>query len=226
MQLPRRICRMRRPSDWRNPLTRLPGPGVAQAPPGGREPRIRRITSRRAWATWTRRSTRSPAAWESADGDIVPLAIELLARTLPLRGRDADAALVWQRPSRIRTHPLRRPCGRGCAARSAETRSRPTATPRAAWWGRVRGGRRLLRHAAVAGQRAFRRSGPDILAARPAAGPGRRPGPRPAGGPAQRGPVPASTPGEPALHESFRARLRDAMGAASDVLPADWPDTC
>ena len=34
---------------------------------------------------------------ESADGDIVPLAVELLARTLPLRGRDADAALVWQR---------------------------------------------------------------------------------------------------------------------------------
>ena len=34
---------------------------------------------------------------ESGDADIVPLAIELLARTLPLRGRDADAALVWQR---------------------------------------------------------------------------------------------------------------------------------
>ena len=34
---------------------------------------------------------------ESADGEIVPLAIELLARTLPLRERDADAALVWQR---------------------------------------------------------------------------------------------------------------------------------
>ena len=36
-------------------------------------------------------------ACESADGDIMPLAIELLARTLPLRGHDADAALVWQR---------------------------------------------------------------------------------------------------------------------------------
>src|ERR1700749_75806 len=34
---------------------------------------------------------------ESGDSGIAPLAVELLARTLPLRGRDNDAALVWQR---------------------------------------------------------------------------------------------------------------------------------
>ena len=36
-------------------------------------------------------------ACESGDDGVMPLAIELLARTLPLRGRDNDAALVWQR---------------------------------------------------------------------------------------------------------------------------------
>src|ERR1700748_3814587 len=36
-------------------------------------------------------------ACESGDPGVMPLAIELLARTLPLRGRDNDAALVWQR---------------------------------------------------------------------------------------------------------------------------------
>ena len=34
---------------------------------------------------------------EDADPEVVPLAIELLARTLPLRGRDASAQEVWRR---------------------------------------------------------------------------------------------------------------------------------
>src|ERR1700749_3428724 len=44
---------------------------------------------------------------ESGDSGIVPLAIELLARTLPLRGRDNDAALFWRpglkAPARVAT---------------------------------------------------------------------------------------------------------------------------
>ncbi len=34
--------------------------------------------------------------WEEGDAGIGALAIELLARTLPLRGRDADAETVWR----------------------------------------------------------------------------------------------------------------------------------
>src|SRR6201994_1817239 len=56
---------------------------------------------------------------ESGDPGVMPLAIELLARPLPLRGRDNDAALVWQRglddpdpavSGDVRTR-LRRSCG-------------------------------------------------------------------------------------------------------------------
>ena len=36
------------------------------------------------------------AAAESGDAEITPLAIELLARTLPLRERDEESAQVWQ----------------------------------------------------------------------------------------------------------------------------------
>ena len=36
-------------------------------------------------------------AAESAEADIVPLAIELLARTLPLCERDEESAWAWQR---------------------------------------------------------------------------------------------------------------------------------
>jgi hypothetical protein len=65
----------------------------------------------------------------------VPLAIELLARTLPLRGRDTDAALVWQRgledpdpavSTEVRTR-LRRAFG-GDEVPAEEAGTEPT------WW--------------------------------------------------------------------------------------------
>ena len=37
--------------------------------------------------------------------------------------------------------------------------------------------------------------------------------------------VPGGYAWGPDLQESFRERLRDAIGAESDVLPPDWPET-
>ena len=163
---------------------------------------------------------------ESADGDIVPLAIELLARTLPLRGRDADAALVWQRgledpdPSvetAVRTR-LRRAFGGDEVPADGDA-----AEP--AWWeGFVEAAVCYGTLPLLANELFGALDQMYSLAALPLAqGGGRARDLREILLGAVR--VPSQYAWGPELHESFRARLRDAMGAASDVLPPDWPDT-
>ena len=211
---------MRRPSGWRNPPTRLPGPGVTQVPPGGREPRIRRITSRRAWATWTRRSTRSPAAVNRRTATSCRWPSNCWRGPYRCAGVTPTPRWSGSGASRIPTHPSRRPCGRGCAARSAETRYRPKATQRRpAWWeGFVEAAVCYGTLPLLANELFGALDQMYSLAALPLAqGGGRARDLRDILLGAVR--VPSQYAWGPELHESFRARLRDAMGAASDVLP-------
>jgi hypothetical protein len=162
---------------------------------------------------------------ESADGEIVPLAIELLARTLPLRERDADAALVWQRGledpdpavrTAVRTR-LRRAFG-GDEVLSGNDGEPPT------WWeGFVEAAVCYGTLPLLANELFGALDQIYSLAALPLAqGGGRARDLREILLSAVR--VPSQYAWGPELHESFRARLREAMGASSDVLPADWPD--
>jgi hypothetical protein len=66
------------------------------------------------------------AAAESTDPDIAPLAIELLARTLPLCERDEESALAWQ-------HGLEHPNPVIAEAVRARLR-RSFGSDEAAWW--------------------------------------------------------------------------------------------
>ena len=162
---------------------------------------------------------------ESGDADIVPLAIELLARTLPLRGRDNDAALVWQRGlddpdpaigTAVRTR-LRRAFG-GDEVPADEDGAPPT------WWeafveSAVLYGTLPLLTNEIFGALDQMYS----LAALPLAqGGGRARDLREILLSAIR--VPSQYAWGPELHQSFHARLREAMGADTDVLPPDWPD--
>ncbi len=164
-------------------------------------------------------------ACESADGDIMPLAIELLARTLPLRGRDADAALVWQRgledpdpavETAVRTR-LRRAFG-GDEVPADGDGSDPT------WWeGFVEAAVCYGTLPLLANEIFGALDQMYSLAALPLAqGGGRARDLREILLSAVR--VPSQYAWGEGLHESFRARLRDAMGASSDVLPPNWPD--
>jgi len=162
---------------------------------------------------------------ESADRDIVPLAVELLARTLPLRERDADAALVWQRGLEdpdpavgraVRTR-LRRAFG-GDEVPADHDGQPPT------WWeGFVEAAVCYGTLPLLANELFGALDQMYSLAALPLAqGGGRARDLREILLSAIR--VPSQYAWGPELHESFRARLRDAMGASSDVLPPDWPD--
>ena len=164
-------------------------------------------------------------ACESADGDIMPLAIELLARTLPLRGRDADAALVWQRgledpdpavETAVRTR-LRRAFGGDEVPADGEGED-PT------WWeGFVEAAVCYGTLPLLANEIFGALDQMYSLAALPLAqGGGRARDLREIMLSAVR--VPSQYAWGEGLHESFRARLRDAMGASSDVLPPHWPD--
>jgi hypothetical protein len=164
-------------------------------------------------------------ACESADGDIMPLAIELLARTLPLRGRDADAALVWQRgledpdpavETAVRTR-LRRAFGGDEVPADGEGED-PT------WWeGFVEAAVCYGTLPLLANEIFGALDQIYSLAALPLAqGGGRARDLREILLSAVR--VPSQYAWGEGLHESFRARLRDAMGASSDVLPPNWPD--
>ncbi len=162
---------------------------------------------------------------ESADRDIVPLAIELLARTLPLRERDADAALVWQRGLEdpdpavgraVRTR-LRRAFG-GDEVPADHDGEPPT------WWeGFVEAAVCYGTLPLLANELFGALDQMYSLAALPLAqGGGRARDLREILLSAIQ--VPSQYAWGPDLHGSFRARLRDAMGASSDVLPPDWPD--
>jgi hypothetical protein len=164
-------------------------------------------------------------ACQSADGDIMPLAIELLARTLPLRGRDADAALVWQRgledpdpavETAVRTR-LRRAFGGDEVPADGEGAD-PT------WWeGFVEAAVCYGTLPLLANEIFGALDQMYSLAALPLAqGGGRARDLREILLSAVR--VPSQYAWGEGLHESFRARLRDAMGASSDVLPPNWPD--
>ncbi len=162
---------------------------------------------------------------ESADRDIVPLAIELLARTLPLRERDTDAALVWHRGLEdpdpavrraVRTR-LRRAFG-GDEVPADHDGEPPT------WWeGFVEAAVCYGTLPLLANELFGALDQMYSLAALPLAqGGGRARDLREILLSAIQ--VPSQYAWGPDLHGSFRARLRDAMGASSDVLPPDWPD--
>jgi tetratricopeptide (TPR) repeat protein len=163
----------------------------------------------------------------AADGDVGPLAVELLARTLPLRGRGAEAREVWRRgladpgvAAQVRAR-LRRDF-------APEDEDAADADPADLWWEPV------VEQAvsegtlpALAGE-AF--GALDHMYALLAVRYARRPGPREgeAGeahqvmGQAVR--VPSDYAWGPLLHESFAERLRLAMGAPDPGLPPGWPD--
>lgn len=160
---------------------------------------------------------------EPADPEVGPLATELLARTLPLRGRGAEAGEVWRRgladpgvAGQVRAR-LRRDFGDG----------EDDGDPADLWWEPV------VEQAvsdgalpALAGE-AF--GALDhmyaVLAVRYADEPReRRPGEtHEVLGRAVR--VPSDYSWGPLLHESFAERLRLAMGAPAPSLPPGWPDT-
>jgi hypothetical protein len=162
---------------------------------------------------------------ESGDGGIVPLAIELLARTLPLRGRDTDAALVWQRgledtdpavSTEVRTR-LRRAFG-GDEVPAEEEGAEPT------WWENFVESAVLYGTLPLLANEIFGALDQMYsLAALPLAqGGGRARDLREILLSAVR--VPSQYAWGPELHQSFHARLREAMGSDADVLPPNWPD--
>jgi hypothetical protein len=165
-------------------------------------------------------------ACESADGDIFPLAIELLARTLPLRGRDADAARAWRHgledpdpavETAVRAR-LRRAFG-GDEVPPGSEEALPT------WWeGFVESAVCHGTLPLLANELFGALDQMYSLAAVPLAqGGGRARDLREALLSAVR--VASQYAWGAELHESFRERLRDAMGASSDVLPPGWPGT-
>ena len=155
----------------------------------------------------------------------MPLAIELLARTLPLRGRDTDAALVWQRgledpdpvvSTEVRTR-LRRAFG-GDEVPAEEAGAEPT------WWENFVESAVLYGTLPLLTNEIFGALDQMYsLAALPLAqGGGRARDLREILLSAVR--VPSQYAWGPELHQSFHARLREAMGADADVLPPNWPD--
>jgi tetratricopeptide (TPR) repeat protein len=154
---------------------------------------------------------------DEADPEVVPLAIELLARTLPLRGRDASAQEVWRRglaDPELGEH-VRARLRRTFAADGGEH----------LWWeddieaalragalpvltGEVFG---ALDHMyALAAMRyaegtdGLSEDAYDLIA--------------------RLARVPAGYPWGEALRESVAERLREAMGPNAPALPADWPE--
>lgn len=164
-------------------------------------------------------------ACESADGDIFPLAIELLARTLPLRGRDADAARAWRHgledpdpavETAVRAR-LRRAFGGDEVPPGSEE------APSTWWEGFVESAVCHGTLPLLANELFGALDQMYSLAAVPLAqGGGRARDLREALLSAVR--VASQYAWGPELHDSFRERLRDAMGATSDVLPPGWPD--
>jgi hypothetical protein len=162
---------------------------------------------------------------ESGDSGIMPLAIELMARTLPLRGRDSDAALVWQRgledpdpaiSTAVRTR-LRRAFG-GNEVPAEEEGAAPT------WWENFVESAVLYGTLPLLTNEIFGALDQMYsLAALPLVqGGGRARDLREILLSTVR--VASEYAWGPDLHESFHARLRDAMGADADVLPPNWPD--
>ena len=157
------------------------------------------------------------AALDDIAGDAAPLAIELLARTLPLRGRMAEAREVWA-------------AGLSDPATAAQVRARlrrefGETEAEGLWW-------ECLVESAV-GQGAVPALTGEVfgaldhmyslIALRYAEGPEGLPADAyDALGEAVR--VPSEYPWGATLHRSFTERLREAMGARAPVLQEGWPE--
>ena len=151
----------------------------------------------------------------SADSDIVPLAVELLARTLPLCERDEESAWAWQ-------HGLEHPDPAVAAAVRQRLR-RAFGSDEASWWegfvesavchstlplltNEVFG---ALDHMYALAAVPLARGGArtrelrDVLA--------------------QAVRVPTGYAWGDELLASFRARFRDVTGNDTEAFPADWP---
>lgn len=163
-------------------------------------------------------------ACETGDADIFPLAVELLARTLPLRGRDADAARVWQQgledPDPAVETAVRARLRRAFGGDEVPPADGAPAT----WWeGFVEAAVCHGTLPLLANELFGALDQMYSLAAVPLAQGGARARElREALLSAVR--APSQYAWGPELHESFRERLREAMGATADVLPPGWPD--
>jgi hypothetical protein len=159
------------------------------------------------------------AAAQSADARIRPLAVELLARGLPLRDRDDEAAQAWQRG-------MADPDPEVAAAVRARLRRAFGVDAEAGaqfWWDGFMESAVCHGTLPVLANELF--GALDHMYALVAVPYARKARQRELWEAlAQAVRVPSAYAWGPGLHESFRARLRDAMGAESDVLPPDWPE--
>jgi hypothetical protein len=158
-------------------------------------------------------------AAESHDARVRPLAAELLARGLPLRDRNEEAAAAWQRG-------LADPDPEAAASVRARLRREFGGDGEAGpqfWWDRFVESAICHGTLGVLASELF--GALDhmyALVAVPYAQGVRQGEMWEALTQAVR--VPSAYAWGRELHESFRERLRDAMGATSDVLPPDWPE--
>jgi hypothetical protein len=159
-------------------------------------------------------------AAECGDASVRPLAVELLARGLPLRDRDNEAAVAWQRGVSDRDPEV------AAAVRARLRRGMGTDGQSAPefWWDGFMESAVCHGTLPVLANELF--GALDQLYALVAVPYARHARERElwqAVTEAVR--VPSAYAWGPDLQESFRERLRDAIGAESDVLPPDWPET-
>jgi hypothetical protein len=154
-------------------------------------------------------------AAESADSDVVPLAVELLARTLPLCERDEDSAWAWQ-------HGLEHPDPAVAAAVRQRLR-RAFGSDEESWWeGFVESAVCHSTLPLLANEVFGALDHMYALAAVPLARGGARTRElRDVLAQAVRVPAGYAWGGE--LLASFRARFRDITGSDTEAFPADWP---
>jgi hypothetical protein len=151
----------------------------------------------------------------SADSDIVPLAVELLARTLPLCERDEESAWAWQ-------HGLEHPDPAVAAAVRQRLR-RAFGSDEESWWeGFVESAVCHSTLPLLANEVFGALDHMYALAAVPLARGGARTRElRDVLAQAVRVPAGYAWGGE--LLASFRARFRDITGSDTEAFPADWP---
>jgi hypothetical protein len=151
----------------------------------------------------------------SADPDIVPLAVELLARTLPLCERDEESAWAWQ-------HGLEHPDPAVATAVRQRLR-RAFGSDEASWWeGFVESAVCHSTLPLLTNEVFGALDHMYALAAVPLAQGGARARElRDVLAQAVRVPTGYAWGGE--LLASFRARFRDITGSDTEVFPADWP---
>jgi hypothetical protein len=153
------------------------------------------------------------------DPEVTPLAVELLARVLPLRGRERDGQRVWR-------HGLDSPDGRIAEGVRARIRRDLDSSGITVWWDEAIEASVTTNTLPSLTDAVFAALDQMyvLVAMRYAESPEDLPDDVEALlGDAVR--VPSEYPWGRALHASFAERLRAAMGADEDVLPPHWPDT-